>query len=395
MKILVICQYYYPEPFRISDICETLVEEGNEVTVVTGVPNYPMGEIYPGYENKKKQDKIINGVKVHRCFTIPRGTGTIKRFLNYYSFCFSSKKYVKKMSDEFDVVFVNQLSPVMMAYAGMEYKKKYNKKLFLYCLDLWPESLTAGGIKKNSLIYKFFYKISKSVYKKADKIFVTSKSFIKYFENNFDIESNTIEYLPQYAESLFNINECRKIPNDTTDLLFAGNIGKAQSVETIIEAANLLKSQKNIKFHIVGDGISLDSCIVLSKKYKLKNITFYGRKPLDEMPNYYKKADAMLITLDNDEFASLTLPGKIQTYMSAGKPIIGAINGDAADVIKEAKCGFCGKAECVDELVKNIEKFVGYKDKEKLGKNAYEYYKNNFSKDKFIDTLLKELEENK
>ena len=154
MKILVICQYYSPEPFRHSDICEELVKRGHEVTVVTGLPNYPMGKIYDGFRHGKKRDEQINGVKIHRCFIIGRRHGAIFRFLNYYSYAISSHFYVKHLKDDFDVVFVNQLSPVMMAKAGITYKKKHNKKLVLYCLDLWPESLVAGGITRGSFIYK-------------------------------------------------------------------------------------------------------------------------------------------------------------------------------------------------------------------------------------------------
>ena len=152
MKILVICQYYWPEPFRITDICEALVERGHEVTVVTGTPNYPMGEIYPGYENGKKCDEVIHGVTVHRCEILPRKTGTVNRLKNYFSFPIASKRYVKTLVDDFDVVFVNQLSPVMMAEAGIWYKKRHGKKMVLYCLDLWPESLCIGGVRRNSII---------------------------------------------------------------------------------------------------------------------------------------------------------------------------------------------------------------------------------------------------
>ena len=180
MKVLVVCQYYHPEPVRITDICEELVKKGHEVTVLTDIPNYPMGDIYPEYKHGNKRVETINGVKIHRCYTIPRKTNAIMRFLNYHSFSFFSKKYINKLDDDFDVILVNQLSPVMMANAAIKYKNKYNKKVVMYCLDIWPESLCAGGIKKNSIIYKVYYLISKKIYSNMDYILVTSKSFIKY-----------------------------------------------------------------------------------------------------------------------------------------------------------------------------------------------------------------------
>ena len=153
MKILVVCQHYKPEPFRVADLCESLAKVGHEVTVITGIPNYPEGKVYAGYENKQKRDETFNGVKIHRCFTIPRKHGVFFRVLNYYSFSLSSRCYLSRLKEEFDVVFVYQLSPVMMASGALTYAKKHQKKVVLYCLDLWPESLIAGGIRKNSFVY--------------------------------------------------------------------------------------------------------------------------------------------------------------------------------------------------------------------------------------------------
>lgn len=384
MKLLVICQYYDPEPVRITDICSELVKQGHEVDVVTGIPNYPMGQIYKGYRHGKRRDEVINGVNVHRCFTIGRRTGIIYRFLNYYSYAFSSTRYVSKLKKDYDAVFVNQLSPVMMACAGVKYKKKYNKKLVYYCLDLWPESLVAGGIRRGSFVYKIFNKISQSLYGKADKILVTSKNFIPYFKEQFAIEEEKLEYLPQYAEDIFKPQMCEE--KKTIDITFAGNIGSAQSVETIIKAAAELSDIKNLRFNIVGDGSSLEDCKKLSDTLQLKNVIFYGRKPLEEMPQFYKEADAMLVTLSDDELISRTLPGKVQTYMAAGKPIIGAINGEAAEIINESGCGLCSEAQNYIALAENIRKFLE-SDKIIFEANALKYYEENFRKEVFIEKL--------
>ena len=391
-KILVICQYYKPEPFRISDICEELVRRGNEVHVITGYPNYPEGDIYSGYGKGKKIDEEINGVNVHRCFTIPRKTGAVKRLLNYYSYSISSaiysvsKKCVANDGTHFDVVFCNQLSPVMMAEAAVMYKKKYKVPVVMYCLDLWPESLVAGGVTRKSLVYKIFYDISKRIYTRMDKIFVTSEPFITYFNNEFGIEKSKIQYLPQYAEDIFREFPVKKQEN-IYNLMFAGNIGTAQSVETIIKAAEILKNEP-VKFHIVGGGTDLNRIKELGKN--LDNVVFYGRKSVNEMPEFYAKADAMLITLEADPFLSMTLPGKVQSYMAAGKPIIGAADGATKDVIETAQCGFCGKAEDGVELAENIRKFVESDEKAAFGKNSRRYYMDNFQKNIFMDKLENE-----
>ena len=388
MNILVVCQYYFPEPVRISDICEELVKRGNKVTVVTGIPNYPMGEYYDGYSLKTKREEIINGVKVKRCFTIPRKKGVLMRILNYFSFAISSSIYCSFLREDFDVVLVNQLSPVMMACGGIKYKRKYKKKLLLYCLDIWPESLKVGGIKEKSIIFKIFHWISKRIYKSCDKILVTTKSFKNYLQVQFNIENSAIAYLPQYAESIFNKEDCVKKFNLSYDFMFAGNLGVTQSLDTIIDAADILKEKENIKFHFVGDGIELERLKEKVNKLNLDNVIFHGRKKLEEMPKYYSMADAMLVTLNGDSAVSSTVPGKVQTYMAAGKPIIGAINGETKVVIEEAKCGFCGNAGDSKELADNIIKFINCKNKNKLSNNSYSYYCKFFDKKNFISKLV-------
>lgn len=390
MKILVVCQHYYPEPFRIPDICEELVRRGHEITVVTGVPNYPEGVVYKGYEKCSNSNENHNGVEIHRCFTIPRKTGFIHRFLNYYSFSFSSSRFVKRLDDDFDVVFVNQLSPVMMASAGILYAKKHSKPLVLYCLDLWPESLISGGIKRGSLIYRYYHRVSKNIYSKPDRLLITSNSFADYLEKEFTINKKKITYLPQYAEDLF--EQVQDSKNDEIyRFVFAGNIGTAQSVITIVKAAQLLQDEP-VQFHIVGSGIELNNLKKYVEDHKLSNVIFYGRRPLEEMPTFYSQADAMLLTLDSDPILSMTLPGKVQSYMEAGKPIIGAIDGESRRIIEEADCGFCGKATDEKELANNIRRFLECENKTVLADNAKKYYREHFSESIFMDRLIKALD---
>lgn len=394
-KILVICQYYKPEPFRISDICEEMVRRGHEVHVVTGYPNYPEGVLYDGYGKGKHIDEVIKGVRIHRCYTIPRKTGTINRMLNYYSYAITSvayvlsKKCIASDGKSFDTVFCNQLSPVIMAHAAIAYKRKYKVPAIMYCLDLWPESLIAGGIERKSFVYKYFHFVSKNIYKRMDKILITSRMFADYLKKEFGIDEEHTQYLPQYAEGIFEqISE--KKENGMFDFMFAGNIGAVQSVETIIKAAEILKNE-SVKFHIVGGGTDLERLQKMATGLNLDNVNFYGRRPLEEMPLFYEKADAMLITLSADPVLSLTLPGKVQSYMAVGKPIIGAIDGETRAIIEDAECGFCGKAEDADELARNIRRFVDDSMRKKMGWNARKYYEEHFEKSKFIDRLEREL----
>lgn len=389
MKILVICQYYFPEPFRITDICEELVRCGNEVTVVTGTPNYPTGDIYKGYENGKRAEENIGGVRIIRCPIHPRKQGTLHRLWNYYSYPYRSKCAVRKLKDNFDVVFINQLSPVMMAEAGIWYAKKHNIKSVLYCLDLWPASLAVGGINKG-IMYNWFHRGSNRIYHSVDKILVSSKSFSKYFEDEFGLSDTT--YLPQYAEEAFTPDECMKTPDENIDLMFAGNVGTAQSMDTVIRAAALCKDIQKLRWHIVGDGKELYACKKLAEEFGAP-VVFHGRKPIEEMPKYYAMADAMIVTMQKDPTISLTLPGKVQSYMAAGKPIIGAIDGEAKQIILESQCGVCADAEDAGGLAACVRAFI-LSDKKMFADNSIRYYDSHYTKPEFISKLQSILSEN-
>jgi glycosyltransferase involved in cell wall biosynthesis len=389
MKILVVCQYYYPEPFRISDICEALVHKGHKVTVLTGLPNYPEGRVLDDYRHGKKRFELLNGVNIIRCYEIGRGKDRFKLFLNYFSYAISATWKMLFLKGEYDVVFIFQLSPIMMAIPGIIYKKKHKKKILLYCQDLWPGSLEAGGVKKDTIIYNIFFKVSKWIYGSADLIIVTSSMFKDYFKNILKINTEFIKYLPQYAEDLFtqSVKMQKNNKAEKYNFVFAGNIGEIQSVETIIKAANELKNHSNITFHIIGYGSKFDECKQFSDRLGLKNVLFYGRRPIEEMPEYYSTADAMLVTLKDNKFLSYTLPAKVQSYMAAGKPIIGSIDGETKRVIEDANCGFCCQAEDYKGLAEIILKFCMSENKEQMALNAKKYYDKNFSKGHFLATL--------
>lgn len=385
MKILVVCQHYWPEPYPLPDVCEELVRRGHQVQVITGVPNYPLGQIYPGYQRRKNRDQVHNGVKIHRTFTIGRRNNIVFRCLNYFSFAFSSLLCALRLKEEFDVVFTNQTSPVTMSGGALAYGKKHHKEVVLYCMDLWPASLVVGGLSENSLIYRIFEKISKAIYQGADRILISSESFRGYLIEKFQIDDEKIQYHPQYAANTS--TDCPPISKNTVDLMFAGNIGAAQSVPTILNAAKILEEHKELRWHIVGDGSELSNCQHMAQKMKLENVIFHGRKDQQEMPKYFSMADAMLLTLIDDPVISLTLPGKAQAYMSAGKPIIGAANGEIALVIERSGCGFCAKAEDADGLAAAVVTFLEFSDKAQLGANARNYYERHFSRTEFMDKL--------
>ncbi|MGG4011038.1 glycosyltransferase family 4 protein [Bacillus smithii] len=397
MKILVVCQYYYPEQFRINDICETLVSLGHDVTVLTGLPNYPQGKIYQGYHWPKRKFEVISGVKVVRVPIIGRGNSFIRLALNYVSFLLSATVKTFFLERDFDVVFVYQLSPITMAVPALLYKKLTRKKVLLYCLDIWPESIAAAGLTQSSYIYKLLLTISRKIYKSVDHVLVSSYSFIKYLNEVIGLELKSIKYLPQYAEKIYSLEvnhvTKKKEEEDMVNLLFAGNIGEMQSVDTIIRAAAELREIHNLKWHIVGDGSARLKCEELVRSLGLEDkVIFYGHRPVSEMPYFFSKASALLVTLKNNEFISYTLPGKVQSYMVAGKPIIGAINGEARRVIEESGCGLCCDAEDYKALASIVRQFISMPEKHKeFSLNSRRYYEHNFTKDSFMNNLLTDL----
>lgn len=386
MKILVVCQHFYPENFRINDICYELVKKGNDVTVLTGLPNYPKGKILKEYKWHKNRNQVINGVKIKRCSLVGRGSSTFKMIINYMWFAIFGSIKALFMKKDFDIVYVYQLSPITMTWPAIVVKKIKKIPLIIHVLDQWPVSITTGGISKKSLPYKILTKWSKNAYNKADLITCSSKSFKNYFITELGLSKDKqFIYMPSYAESLY--DNCKTVHNKQFDLLFAGNIGPAQSVETIIEAANLLKDEGNIMFHIVGDGLSKNSCEELTRKYNLKNVIFYGYHKVEEMKKYYELADAFLITMVDNEVVNSTLPAKVQSYMLAGKPIIGAISGEVKNVIEEADCGLCCESLDYVSFAKIIKKAYKSNNKQLWSKNSYKYYKDNFEKEKCINDL--------
>lgn len=388
MKILIVSQHFYPEQFRINDIAFSLAERGHDVTVLTGLPNYPKGEIFPEYRNGKNREQLINGVKIVRCSLVGRGKSLLTFGINYLWFTVSATLKGKSLKDHYDVVYSYQTSPVSMSRPAIAVKKKQGIPLVLNCLDQWPISVTAGPISDKSLFYKILYNYSVNTYNKADLITITSKSFKQYFEEilRLPAEKFGLVYWPQYAEDTY--GETGKEKNGVYDVLYAGNIGPATDVEVIIQAAALLKDEKNIHFHIVGDGMNLPACKEIAEKNGLENVTFYGSHPVDEMPGYYSLADAFLITMSDNPVVNYTLPAKMQSYMLAGKPIIGAINGETQRVIREAECGYCcsaGDAEGLAEIIK--EASFDENDTKEMGKHAKEYYESHFDKAKLLDQL--------
>lgn len=391
MKILLVTQYYWPENSRVTDIAESLQKKGHDVTVLTGLPNYPQGFIYNGYRKGKNRIQEHNSVHIIRAKLIERRHDIVHRFLNYYSFPYYASRISEKMEGNFDIVLAIEESPIMLVKPAIKYAKKHNKPLLMYEMDLWPESLLAGGIKKDSFIYNHYKKVSSKIYSSCDKILVSTREHIGYIKSLPNCQNLNIDYLPQYADTLFEESNFGNEDNGVIDLMFAGNIGKAQSVDTIIKAAALLKNDSRFKFHIVGSGSELENVKKLANELKTYNVIFYGQRPLEDMPKLYNIADIMLVTLEDKPYANMTIPGKVQSYMASGKPIAGCINGSCCSFIENNGIGFCcqsGDSEALANLIRNID----FEKARIIGKHAKEVYFEKYNKSIFIDKLIETLD---
>ncbi len=389
MKILLVCQHYYPEPFRVTRIAENLVKDGNEVTVLTGIPNYPEGHYYPGYSKKENREQTINGVHIIRAFEHPRKKGVIHRIWNYYSFPFHGSRIAKKLKERFDCILTIGLSPIMMARPAIAYKKKWGTPILMYEMDLWPESLLAGGIKKGSFVYNHYKKVSAKIYSQMDRILVTSEAHIEYIESLIGKKEGRIAWLPQFADDAVGERPSKKSSDEPTTFLFAGNIGKAQSCITILEAAKKWRDSNKVRFLFVGSGSELDNLKAYKEENKLDNVVFEGRVPLSEMQKYYDLADAAIVSLTGDEYCKKTVPGKVQSYLKAGLPILSIDSGATSKWINEIGCGFTCPAEDAEGFAKTVERFMSLstKEKEAFSKKGHSFYNAKLAESCYMENI--------
>ena len=400
MKILIISQYYFPEQFQINEIAPELVKRGHDVTVLCGIPNYPKGVVFDGYENEEKvKDREREyfektGVRVIHVEQVPRGKNPISLIRNYISFARNSRKSVRILEKDFDAVLGYQLSPITSMYAALEYKKQTGAPVMYYTLDLWPVSAEAMLKSKKNPAFLWVKRISRKLYLGADRVVVTSRPFIDYLQKEIGYSVERMSYLPQHANMGMIDDDLSAEDNGVADFMFAGNLGKGQRLDVIIKAAKILGNRKDYMIHLVGDGRMRGELENMVREYGLEdNVTFYGNQKREDMPRFYKMADALLITLRGNNEVGDTMPGKLQMYMTTGKPIFGAINGAAYEVIKEARCGSCVKAGDYEGLAKLMKLYIEHPyDFDQCGQNARDYFMKHFTLDIYMDGLEKELE---
>lgn len=385
-RVLVVCQHYWPESFRITDICEFLIEKGCEVDVLCGIPNYPKGKFFDGYSIFKNRRQKHNDVRIRRVLEIPRGNNTnVRIFINYLSFPFFSIFHIPRLlTKKYDKILIYQLSPVMMSVSGLIVGKLKKTETTMYVLDLWPENLFSVLDIRNRFFRNLVTKASHWHYRKADKLVVLSGTMKKRMAEITDRSNNKITVLPQACEKIYEKDivdqSLSKKFSGGFNVLFTGNISPAQSLETMISAASILKNQgfNDIRWIIVGDGMSRKYIEDKVKKAALEKIFFFeGMKPVTDIPKYNAVADVLVGCLVKSNLLEATIPAKVLSYIASGKPVVLAMDGEVYDLItRQAKCGFVSPTENAQSLAKNIQTVYKMSQKERniLGKNGRAYH---------------------
>lgn len=385
MKLLLVSQYFWPESFRINEVVQALKDEGVDVVVLTGQPNYPQGETYKGYRWWRVQTDWHEGIEVIRVPLLPRGKrSALGLVLNYFSFVFFASVcgpwLLRRRT--IDKVLVFGTSPILQAIPAILLARLKRAQLITWVQDLWPESLSAAGYVKNRRVLALVEKLVRWIYRSNDLLLVQSKAFVAPVQGMSG--STSVRYHPNPGDFAFSDSQAFKaeapVFAGNFSVVFAGNLGTVQALETVLDAAELLIEDPDTSIVLVGDGSRADWVKTEINRRGLANVKMPGRFPLSMMPAIMKNSSVMLVSLIRSEIMGQTVPSKIQAYLAAGKPIIAALDGEGARVVLEAGAGVACPAEDAVALAQAIRALKNSPSGvlQEMGKKARCYYDENF-----------------
>lgn len=403
MKILIVSQYFYPENFRINDLALGLRERGHEVKVLTGFPNYPGGTFFNGYGLFGPYRETYNGVEIIRAPLFTRGKRkSFRLVINYFSYALSASILGPfRLREHFDVIFVYQISPVTVGVPALVMKFFRKCPIVFWAIDLWPQTLVTTKVLKSKLLISCVRRLVTFLYKFSDRILVSSPGFVKpVLEHNIKPEKITV--WPQWAENFYErkVFKDQELPYSEIPkgfvVMFAGNLGTSQSLETVIEAATLLRHQSGINWVILGDGYLKPWLEKQIKERKLESVVhLLGTRPPTAMPAYFYLADALLVSYRQDPLFDLNIPAKFPSYLAASKPILASLDGVVAKIVNESQCGYVSEAGDPEGLASSVLKMysLSQSERKEMGQRGFHYYKANFDREmlftKLEDIMLK------
>lgn len=387
MRILILTQYYYPETFKSTDIGEVLAKRGHHVDVLCGIPNYPEGRYFKGYGLVIKRHEVVNGVNIYRCFQSPRGgkASPVGLSLNYISFVLSAIVWVLfffAWRKKYDAIITHEPSPITQIIPAIVLGKIRRIPVYSWILDIWPDSMISSvGEKKGKYVKPILTRITEWIYKNSHAIMVSSKGMMDLVNRNRDYSVKLV-YFPNWCDDIqaMPVDGDMKLP-DGFKIMMAGNLNDGIGVDALVALAEKLSDIKDLWIVLVGGGTREEYLREQFKEKGIKNVIMTGRLPFSKMPALYKQADAMLITLKETNLPHLraTVPLRMQSYMSAGKPILGMVDGSAQDVINASGSGYCASAGDVEDLARYIKEEVvkdtdSFKQKGIAARKFYEMY---------------------
>lgn len=410
-RILLVTQYFYPENFKSNDIAFELAKRGYQVDALVGIPNYPEGKYFKGYGLFSKRHEVIDcsdgerkgKVNVYRCFQTPRGKGGWRLPINYFTYvisgCIDVLLYFA-WKKKYDCIIGHEPSPIFQAYPALLLRKLRKVPFYYWIMDLWPDSMISGGGINNKKIIRWVDNLVKGIYNHCDKILITSKPFRKAINEKGDYDKKIV-YFPNWSMDMMSNKKNVHIPQmpEGFKIMIAGNLGSAQCLDKVAEVMMELRDVPEVKWVFVGDGskkIWLENFI--SQNELQENAVTVGRYPAEAMPTFFKQADAMLVTLKGGfRHLEMVVPARLQSYMSAGRPILAMLGEGGAEIIKESGCGYVVPAGDSKALAKVIrEKVLTNKTAfEAMGAKGRKYYEENYTLNMCIDNLVRIIEENK
>ena len=397
MRILVISQYFWPENFRINDLVAEFCERGHDVTVLTGSPNYPSGAVFPEFRANPRAFAKFGAASVSRVPMIRRGKGGARLILNYASFALSATVFGawRLRGQTFDVIFVFEPSPITVGLPAVFLRYLKRAPLAFWVLDLWPETLEAIGVVRSRTLLKAVGQLVTFIYNRCDLILAQSKSFIPQIRRYCGCDG-AVEYFPSWSDAEFDFSKIAPadevpVSEEVFSVLFAGNIGDAQDFPAILDAAERLKEDRGIRWLIVGDGRASEWVKSEVVRRGLEHCFFLlGRYPVSRMPSFYKHADALLVSLKDEPIFAMTIPGKLQSYLAAGIPVLAMLNGEGADIVDGFGAGLSCPAGDGPALAVSIRKMVGMdiEERHQMGRRGKAVSEQEFDRGALISRLL-------